>query len=503
MPNKILAGPILGLESDINYTICFFTAKKISTPTLVIDPAQSISVTKITETPHGLFWRASFNFPVSANSTFVGYQILVDGEAAVDRHGRAKWQFYVPAKSEQPRIAYASCNGFSSADLHQKTSDPYALWKKMSVLHNQNPFSLLIMGGDQLYADSIWVEVPSLRHWKEQTRRKKIKKRATKKLTAELDRFYENLYMTQWQNEFMSLLLASIPSLMMWDDHDIFDGWGSYPDDQHNCPTYQAIFKTAKRYFELFQIRSIKNSTLLSKQQDYYSFLVKFRNFHVLGLDNRSQRTLNQVMEDRNNSMSTHWQKVITQLRKIQTDNLLVLSGMPVVYRDFSHAESLLDLTPWQEELTDDIKDHWRANRHQGERLRLIMHLLSCHSRRKQTGKTTRTIILSGDVHIGCMGAIIDKRMSQEHHKIHQIVSSGIVHPPPTQFEWLGITATSSDKKEMLNVEQTIEARIIEPVAGDKYMRTRNFAYLVEGDDNKLWANWICELGCDAEYPLE
>lgn len=33
--------------------------------------------------------------------------------------------------------------------------------------------------------------------------------------------------------------LATIPAVMIWDDHDIFDGWGSYDPDMQNC----VIFK--------------------------------------------------------------------------------------------------------------------------------------------------------------------------------------------------------------------------------------------------------------------
>ena len=40
---------------------------------------------------------------------------------------------------------------------------------------------------------------------------------------------------------------------MTWDDHDIFDGWGSYPDTIQNCPVFQGCFQAAKRFYLLFQ----------------------------------------------------------------------------------------------------------------------------------------------------------------------------------------------------------------------------------------------------------
>ena len=40
---------------------------------------------------------------------------------------------------------------------------------------------------------------------------------------------------------------------MTWDDHDIFDGWGSYPDTLQNCPVFQGCYQAARRFYLLFQ----------------------------------------------------------------------------------------------------------------------------------------------------------------------------------------------------------------------------------------------------------
>ena len=89
----------------------------------------------------------------AAAGVHVSYGIKLGGEAMADLHGRANWKFYVPAKMDPPLIAYASCNGFSSAKLARDTDEPYALWKRMAVQHATKPFALLLMGGDQVYAD--------------------------------------------------------------------------------------------------------------------------------------------------------------------------------------------------------------------------------------------------------------------------------------------------------------------------------------------------------------
>jgi len=291
-------------------------------------------------------------------------------------------------------------------------------------------------------------------------------------------------------------MLASIPSIMMWDDHDIFDGWGSYPVDLQQSPVFQAIFSTAKLYFELLQIRSRKNTSLLNPNAKHYAFALQFRGYHILALDNRAERTLTQVMSPQ------QWQDMLAYMdTKITKGDVLLLSAVPVVYRDFSFTETTLDATPWEEELTDDLKDHWRAKEHQGERARLIMRVLDNIGKRQLQGNC-RTVILSGDVHIGCLGVVNDRRSAQS-RKIHQVVSSGIVHPAPSRIAWYGIMAVTNDKTEHLNEDKSIEINMLKPYSSDQYLRVRNYVSLQEGTDKKLWLNWMCESKDKPVYPLD
>ena len=490
--SSLLLGPLLGLESDNDYTVCFLTEKSVSRASVEVNGATH-SATELGELRTAKFWRTEITIPTPIEGLWVDYEIKTDASVTADQAGRKSWRFWVPAAGTAPTIAYASCNGFSSADLVTKTDAPYALWDVMKAQHLDNPFSLMIMGGDQIYADEIWGKVKELKKWADKPRRDRIKQKPSKTMLGQIESFYENLYQARWKTPIVSELMASIPSVMMWDDHDIFDGWGSYPEDLNTCPVYKAIFRVASRYFELFQIRSKTNKSLLRPDEDHYAFSVEFRGQHILGLDNRAERTQNQVMSKK------QWDAVNAQLRNnITSGNLFVLSAVPVVYRSFSFAESVLEATPWEEELTDDVKDHWRSKQHEGERARLIMQLLENQRKRKPA---SRTVILSGDVHIGCVGVVIDRRDTGS-HMIHQIVSSGIVHPTPSRIQWLGIIAVTNDRTEYLNEDKTIEISMLKPFGSDKYIRSRNFVSLEEGTDQKLWVNWVCENGKRPCFPL-
>ena len=102
-------------------------------------------------------------------------------------------------------------------------------------------YHLLVLGGDQLYSDEIWGQLKTLRDWNDLPDKKKGAQ-PSEKMRREIESFYFNLYLRQWSREGIRDVLASIPSLMMWDDHDIFDGWGSYSEKQQGWPVFQAIF---------------------------------------------------------------------------------------------------------------------------------------------------------------------------------------------------------------------------------------------------------------------
>lgn len=502
MSSTLKVGPLLGVESDADYTFCFLTEKSVATATVTVD-GDVVGATLIRTTPKGKFWRAQKSIPAAAKGKYINYTINLNDSKATDKQAHERWTFYVPGKQEKPLFAYTSCNGFSSADILTKTEHPYALWEDMQRRHydeHEPPFSLLMMGGDQLYADEIWSAVPELQKWSVLDKSEKTERIFNVTMRDQVDRFYEKLYCQRWDNPAMSLMMASIPTVMMWDDHDIFDGWGSYPKEMQQCPIYQGIYEIARQYFELFQIRSRQNQSLLDNQANHYAFGFQFRDYHILALDNRAERTIEQVMS------GNQWQVVNDYLdKKANNGDLLVMSAVPVVYRDFSFTEASFDTTPWEEELTDDLKDHWRSKEHQGERARLIMRLLqNAEKRFNKNSHHQKTVILSGDVHLGCLGVVNDSRKHDRPLKIHQVVSSGILHPSPSRIAWLDIMAVTNDRDEFLNEDETIKISMLKPFGSDQYIRVRNYLTIQEGTDNKLWVNWRCDQSKQKpSYPLE
>ena len=132
----------------------------------------------------------------------------------------------------------------------------------MQRLHDQTdrvditrygPLHLLLMGGDQIYSDDMWTAVPALRDWCDLPWSQRIAAPFTPALRSALETHFSRLYLDHFGAPETAALLAQVPSVMMWDDHDILDGWGSHPHELHDSPVFQGIFAVAKAAFELFQ----------------------------------------------------------------------------------------------------------------------------------------------------------------------------------------------------------------------------------------------------------
>ena len=492
MNEPIIVGPLLGFEAGEYYTVCILTEPMVAPPTLKVSgKTKRLAFAKKATVGNNEFWRAEFKVTARAKGANIEYAIHCKSDTLTDLHGRDRWEFYVPGKTEQPKIAYASCNGFSSVKLVRDTNEPFALWQLMAATHQgttaqaAQPFALLLLGGDQVYADDIWESkrCPSLKAWSDLSQVAQQEAKVTATMTTEIGAFYDWLYTDRWRDENMSLMFASIPSVMMWDDHDIFDGWGSYPEKRQNCAVFQAVFSHASRVFEVFQLRcSARNR--MSPGKHHRTLAVRFRDYHILVLDNRSERLMDRIMSEENWRDVKNW---LTGLAGESVRNLLVLTGVPVVYRSFSAVEAVIDTTPWNEEIEDDVHDHWSSRSHLAERMRLVMVLLNFLE--QHTADKCKAVLLSGDVHVGALGQLWHARKELG---ITQVIASGIVHPPPSAFQWAGIQLMTADTPESLG-DGDVTAAMLTPLGSPRYLRTRNFATLQTGTDNKIWVNWICE----------
>jgi phosphodiesterase/alkaline phosphatase D-like protein len=118
----------------------------------------------------------------------------------------------------------------------------FAVWAQMPdiIAHNKNVrFALLI--GDQVYADDI--ERKALR---EEDPLKRVK-------------LYLGIYRKYWSDLRYRRVLCRLPAYLMWDDHDITDGWGSREDSFEGQQSdviqssWRGLFQSARTAFQHMQ----------------------------------------------------------------------------------------------------------------------------------------------------------------------------------------------------------------------------------------------------------
>ncbi|XP_070537633.1 uncharacterized protein [Ptychodera flava] len=158
---------------------------------------------------------------------------------------------HIPSLKAYPRIVFGSCAGFATQDEIREESDSNVMWIHMRLEHAEKPFHLFILGGDVVYADPIFVKL------KEERKARGIDETDTTGLLEEARAKYFELYISRWRQPEQAYMLSRVPSFMMWDDHDIFDGWGSL---RKITPFMKEMYKAARENFNLFQLRGLRQN---------------------------------------------------------------------------------------------------------------------------------------------------------------------------------------------------------------------------------------------------
>jgi hypothetical protein len=391
----------------------------------------------------------------------------------------------IPSKDGSPRMAYASCNGFSSPKIMKHVAEKNHLWTEMGKKHNATPYHLLLMGGDQVYADPIWDAVRPIRDWNQLSNRQGDEAPFTEEMRTQVEGFYFDLYTERWSQPEVKYMMARVPMLAMWDDHDIFDGWGSYAPERQMCDVFQGIRDIARKAFSVFQQHigsgDVRPGALAPLNGFSFGYIIG--KVAILALDMRNERSNHQVLS------LEHWGKVYEWIDNLENlDHLFIMSSIPVVYPGFDTFERVLGVIPKHQEYEDDLRDHWNSRRHKGERIRLVHRLFTFTQSRN-----IRATIISGDVHVAAVGVIESIRHGSIHSPlvINQLISSAIVHPGPGPVFVFGLNHVFDSSDE---IDRGIVARMMEfPGNTAKFIGNRNFLSLEPDASRRIWANWIVE----------
>lgn len=419
-----------------------------------------------------VLWRYEFALPLDADGQ--GYRL-----------GDGSWRVNLPRPGAELRINYSACNGVPFEDAAGEDPARNERWRHLAGEHARDPFHLMLQGGDQLYADTIWPEVPELRDWQDLPAEGRRARPFTETMRRHVDAYYFTRYVELWSQDDVAPLVASIPSLMMWDDHDIFDGWGSYEDEEQACPVYQGIWRSARRAFALFQLGAAPDSLpdgFADRAGSHFGYAYDLGRIGIIAPDLRSQRSIGRIMNE------DAWRWLQASLEALSgCRHILLMSSVPVVHADLSLLERFTVLERLISRLSaiggyrDDLRDQWNSLGHKEEWRRLAAHLAAFAAHSK-----VHVTVLSGEVHVAALGVI-------EGHdaRVTQLTSSGIVSPvPPPPLMWL----FELMGRHVMRVVPGVRARMV-PLPGRKrrYLGRRNWLALDQRQDDRIDAAWWAE----------
>ncbi|KAF2869546.1 hypothetical protein BDV95DRAFT_547996 [Massariosphaeria phaeospora] len=403
------------------------------------------------------FWRFNLEIALGTSQTRIAYRI---------NHGPAIG-FWVPASGETMNIMFHSCNGFSLSVDSKEFCGPDPMWRDVLNNHQTQPFHVMIGGGDQIYNDAAMRDTTLFRQWTESKNpMQKHNASFSSELQNELEQFYLDRYSMWFSQGLFGMASSQIPMVNIWDDHDIIDGFGSYPHHFMQTPVFTGLGAVAFKYYMLFQHQSVVAETEKTepswvlgahagpyiKEQSRSVFMQLGRQVAFLGLDCRTERQRNEIITE--DSYDIILDRLEQEIVKGETKHLIVLLGVPIAYPRLNFLENILTsrlMDPVKAmgragllgnflnrfdggvEILDDLDDHWTAKHHKEERNWLIQQLQHLAST-----KSVRVTILGGDVHLAAVGQFYTNKKAnvpkdKDHRYMPNIVSSAIVNTPPPE----------------------------------------------------------------------
>jgi hypothetical protein len=407
-------------------------------------------------------------------------------------------QVWPPTDEPRPRPAMHTRKGerqarlvFGSCRVGAPEREPYtrppgeehgfgidALWaysRRLQEGYEEWPDALLLIG-DQVYADEVSPATLDFIRARRDT---------TQPPGEEIADFeeYTQLYRESWSEPDIRWLLATVPSVMIFDDHDVIDDWNiswEWLRDARSCSWWDARITGAFMSYWLYQHIGNLTPQELAEEPMYRTAVEKdgdvgpeletfarradhesaasrwaslrdFGSSRVLVVDSRAAR----VLDDHNRELvdDREWDWIVEQSRK-ELDHLLIVSTLPVFLSPGVH-----HLESWNEAVCNGV---WgRPAAALGERLRRALdleHWPAFHRSFVRMVDLLRDVatdgdghrnppasvsVIGGDIHNAYVAEVSLGRRNATHSRVHQIVCSPFRNPlAPTQRRMIKLTGT-------------------------------------------------------------
>ncbi|KAL8901633.1 MAG: hypothetical protein Q9192_000451 [Flavoplaca navasiana] len=414
---------------------------------------------------------------------------------AITSHlGCTRYEFLVAGRYESDwRFIATSGNDFSlnvNANERSRLGGIGHMWKDIMQKHVEcGGFHTQLGLGDQIYADRIWKEIPLLKQWLAMSGKENRKNAGwTAKHEEDVSHAYFHYYTSHFDQPYLREAFAQIPHVLQLDDHDIFDGFGSYPEYMQFSNMFKNIGRIGIDMYLLFQHHTTLE-ILRNVSTDTDIFTITGTGWHfvkylgpavvVVGPDCRSERNQHQVMagptyqglfpkvallppsvqhciwmisvpliyprleaaEQIAHTVATG-KKAITGtynlFGKVTSSVAGVVGAKGVVGSGFDSVKKAVGksglmggiLSPFGDiDVLDELRDQWTHDSKDLERTYLIRTLQGIALQ-----KSVRMTFLSGAVDCCGAGLVHDPAKPSDHKTMYQIISASVVNTPPASY---------------------------------------------------------------------
>ncbi|KAK5739448.1 hypothetical protein LTR17_005353 [Elasticomyces elasticus] len=443
--------------------------------------------------------------PIHSHQRWIFYRYDVD--LRMEDEGASKWtyaitshlgctryEFLVAGRYETSwRFIAHSGNDFGmnvNANERTKLDGVGVMWKDVLLKHQEcGGFHTQIGLGGQIYADRLWKDIPALRQWTQMSGKETRKTAAwTPKMDEDVCHAFFHYYTSHFDQPAIREAFAQIPHVCCLDDHDLLDGYGSYPEYMQSSNVIKNLGRIGIENYLLFQhhttaeiLRNVSNDIDLFTITGTGWHFVKFLGASVVlvGPDTRSERNTHQVLAGPTyqglfpkvavlppSVQHCLWlfptplvyprleaveqiAKVATTGKKMATGgfNMLgkvaggvagMVGGKEMVNSGFTGIKKAVGksgmmqnvLSPFGEvEVLDELKDLWTHESKDLERTYIIRTLQGiAHN------KSLRMTFLSGSVNACGAGLVHDPSHPSDHKTMYQLITSPIVNAPTPSY---------------------------------------------------------------------
>ncbi|KAF0979381.1 hypothetical protein FDP41_001724 [Naegleria fowleri] len=324
--------------------------------------------------------------------------------------------------SERPHhlnVSVVSCN------LIERRIPDRDIWERM--LERGDEIDVLLHVGDQIYSDC------GHNAFDEAVRICDGRTKLTPNEENEIKELYRKYYRLNWNHPPTRKLLAQVSNLMILDDHEIRDDWGSDACDRDKNSVEYYIGTLARQVYWEYQ-RQLRDEAdiydptvttqLSQKHEGYYQI---YGDYGILFFDLRAARSfLHEQAGDKVFLTQPQWDDLREwlfngELAAPKIKALICVCSVPLVFL----TKKMTDTLPKITSKLSDMRDHWNYGKNYDEQI----GILELIKKWKQSQPNREALFVGGDVHIG---GVTEIRHNDE-LIFKQLTSSSVSN---NEFDW-------------------------------------------------------------------